>query len=413
MTVHRAYIMKKRDKKLSKDMTPEGADIKKKHRRGLSKGKKIAISVILVLYAAVIAAVSFVVFYRPKIDQRKKVFIETVTDSDGRVVRVETVHNAIDGTYNILLLGHDRAAMLTDVFMLVNVNNNENTITVTQIPRDTWISDNDGISIPTNKINAVFSTYYYSYYGSGESEDAAYKHALMSLTEMLEENLSIEISNSAIMDLDGFINIVDALGGVEIDVPAAMTYYDPAQNLNINIPAGHQTLNGAAAEGFVRYRAGYLTADLGRQNAQKQFLSALFSKVKSTVSITNVSKLTELAGEISNNLVSDMSVGDLVYYAKNLLSCDLSSMNMMTIPGNLANSYYVINRAAARDVINASYNVYDKPITDGIFDTAGIFNCSWVYSMNEAYYLPADQVYDNSVYNGQEISENPIEIPRH
>ena len=58
--------MKKRDKKLSKDMTPEGADIKKKHRRGLSKGKKIAISVILVLYAAVIAAVSFVVFYRDR-----------------------------------------------------------------------------------------------------------------------------------------------------------------------------------------------------------------------------------------------------------------------------------------------------------------------------------------------------------
>ena len=235
----------------------------------------------------------------------------------------------------------------------------------------------------------------------------------MSLTEVLEENLAIEISNSAIMDLDGFVNIVDALGGVEIDVPAAMTYYDPAQNLYINIPAGYQTLDGATAEGFVRYRAGYLTADLGRQNAQKQFLSALFSKVKSTVSITNVGKLTELAGEISENLVSDMSVGDLVYYAKSLLSCDLSSMNMMTIPGNLANSYYVINRAAAREIINASYNVYDKPITEGIFDKACIFNCSWVYSMNEAYYLPADQVYDNSVYNGEEISENPIEIPRY
>ena len=405
--------MKKRDKKQKPDVVSDEKTMRKKRKGKLSNGKKIAISVILVLYAVVLAAVSFIVFYRPKVEQQKRVFIETVTDSDGRVVKVETVHNAIDGTYNILLLGHDRAAMLTDVFMLVNVNNNNNTITVTQIPRDTWISDFDGISIPTNKINAVFSTYYYSYYGSGESEEAAYKHALMSLTEVLEENLAIEISNSAIMDLDGFVNIVDALGGVEIDVPAAMTYYDPAQNLYINIPAGYQTLDGATAEGFVRYRAGYLTADLGRQNAQKQFLSALFSKVKSTVSITNVGKLTELAGEISENLVSDMSVGDLVYYAKSLLSCDLSSMNMMTIPGNLANSYYVINRAAAREIINASYNVYDKPITEGIFDKACIFNCSWVYSMNEAYYLPADQVYDNSVYNGEEISENPIEIPRY
>lgn len=108
-----------------------------------------------------------------------------------------------------------------------------------------------------------------------------------------------------------------------------------------------------------------------------------------------------------------MSVGDLIYYAKSVLSCDLSSMNMMTIPGNLANSYYVLNREAVREVINANYNIYDKPITDGIFDAECIFNCSWVYSMNEAYYAPADQMYDNSVYNGEEISENPIEIPRH
>ena len=319
----------------------------KKRSRGLSRKQTVALAVIIVLYLLVIAAVSVVVFYRPQIENMTKVYYETITDTHGNVIeKVEHVMTRDEESYNILLLGHDRAAMLTDVFMLINLNNRDHSITITQIPRDTWISNHDGIYVATNKINALFSTYYSMNYRQTLDQSGSYIKALESVADTLEKSLAIEIDYSAIMDLNGFCNIVDILGGVEIYVEQGMYYSDPAQGLYINIPAGYQTLNGAQAEGFVRYRAGYTTADLGRQNAQKQFIAALFNKVKSSLSITNVSQLTSLANEIFTNIDTDMEAGDLLYFAQCILQCDLSDINMMTMPGNLANGYYVMNRAA-------------------------------------------------------------------
>lgn len=379
----------------------------KKRTRGLSRKQTIALAVIIVLYLLVIAAVSVVVFYRPQIENTTKVYYETITDTHGNVIeKVEHVMTRDEESYNILLLGHDRAAMLTDVFMLINLNNRDHSITITQIPRDTWISNHDGIYVATNKINALFSTHYSMNYRQTLDQSGSYIKALGAVADTLEKSLAIEIDYSAIMDLNGFCNIVDILGGVEIYVEQGMYYNDPAQGLYINIPAGYQTLNGAQAEGFVRYRAGYTTADLGRQNAQKQFIAALFNKVKSSLSITNVSQLTSLANEIFTNIDTDMEAGDLLYFAQCILQCDLSNINMMTMPGNLANGYYVMNRAAMLKVIGDTYHVYDGELTDGMFDQGQIFNGD-TYTYN----LPAEHVYDNSVYNGED-AEN-IYIPRH
>ncbi len=384
----------------------KSSDTKKKSR-GLSRKQTVAIAVIVVLYVLVIAAVSVVVFYRPQIENKTKVYYETITDTHGNVIdKVEHVMTRDEESYNILLLGHDRAAMLTDVFMLVNINNRDHSITITQIPRDTWISNHDGIFIPTNKINALFSTYYNINYRQTFDQSGSYLKALSSVADTLEKSLAIEIDYSAIMDLNGFCNIVNILGGVEIYVEQGMYYNDPAQGLYINIPAGYQTLNGEQAEGFVRYRAGYTTADLGRQNAQKQFIAALFNKVKSSLSLTNVSRLTELANEIFTNIDTDMEAGDLLYFAQCILQCDLSGMNMMTMPGNLANGYYVMNRAAMLNVISTRYHVYDGELTDGMFDPAQIFNGS-----PYTYYSPEENIWDPSVYNGED-AEN-IYIPRH
>ena len=121
------------------------------------------------------------------------------------------------------------------------------------------------------------------------------------------------------MNLDGFVNIVDALGGVEMNVPYRLYYPDPAQNLYIDLYPGYQTLTGAEAEQFVRFRHGYLQADIGRQNAQKMFMSAFIQKAKSSLNISNVGTLTTVATEIIDNLTTDITVSDFVYFAKEML----------------------------------------------------------------------------------------------
>lgn len=414
----------KKMKKLEKENAPAR---KKRRRLGLSAGKKAAIAVILGIYVLVLAATSLFVFYRPQANRDALTAVLTQTDIDGNVI-TDKYGNAVTeivefspgknvDAYNILVLGHDRAAMLTDVFMLVNVDNRDGSITIMQIPRDTWISDHTGDDgsyhyVATNKINAVFSTYYsYHRYTEGMDETKAYKEALLSLTDVLEKNLFINIDYSLIMDLDGFQNIVDILGGVDLYVEQAMYYTDPEQGLYINIPAGQQTLNGAQAEGFVRYRYGYLTADLGRQNAQKQFMTALFDKAKSTLSLSNVDKLTEIADAIYTYIDTDMSAADILFFAKSLLKCDLSEMNMMTMPGNLASGYYVMNREAVYGVINTSYNLGESDIPEAAFDSIGIFNSTSDGAISYAYSLPADEVFDNTVFNGVDVADEGIHLP--
>ena len=385
------------------------ANGKVRRRQRVTKKGWIIAAVILALYVALLSCVTYFVLYKPSAGSPRR-FIERVTDENGNEITISHDYETVDGTYNILLLGLDREAMLTDVFMLININNNTGGITVMQLPRDTYVQSVDGVSTGTNKLNELFADHYLSRQRSGENDPV--KPALLDVTSLIEDSLCIDINYSAIMDLEGFRNIVDILGGVEIDVPAAMTYYDPAQNLNINIPAGHQLLDGAAAEGFVRYRSGYLTADLGRQNAQKIFLVALFNRMKSSLSITNVSMLTELAGEISKNLTTDMSAADIVFFAKSLLSCDLSGINLRTLPGNTNATHYVMNRTAAISALNQNYNIYDKEITNGIFDRNGMFNSDADPSVYEIYYASPDGIFDSNVYNGSDINSDSIDIPR-
>jgi len=406
----------------------ENVQVKKKKRRGaLSTGKKVAIIVILALYVIVLAATSLFVFYRPNTEREDLTAVIVHTDDKGSIVtdeegnaKTEIVTVQPDekvDAYNILVLGHDRAAMLTDVFMLVNIDNRDNSITVMQIPRDTYVSDHKGPDgtyhyVATNKINAVFSTYFnYHRYNDGLDVHEAYDKALLSVADILEDNLFINIDYSVIMDLNGFQKIVDILGGVELYVERPMVYDDPEQGLYISIPAGYQTLNGYQAEGFVRYREGYSTADLGRQNAQKQFMTALFNKAKSTLSLSNVDKLTDIADAIYTYIDTDMTAANILFFAKSLLKCDLSMMNMMTMPGNLASGYYVMNREAVYGIMNTSYNLNSTDIPDAAFDSGSFFNNTAYGSINYAYNLPANEVFDNTVFNGQDVNDSGVDLP--
>ena len=70
-----------------------------------------------------------------------------------------------------------------------------------------------------------------------------------------------------------------------------------------------------------------------------------------------------------------------------------------------------MNRAAAISTLNRSYNIYDKEITNGIFDKNGMFNSNADPSVYELYYASPDSIFDSNVYNGSEINSDSINIP--
>ena len=391
--------------------------IRKKNAR-LSKSQIALIAVIFVIYTIVIVSASWLFFYKPSQPNHGEVPfntdpVETVggenkpgSENDKETEEVNNDYTANDEVYNILLVGRDDAASLADVTMLINCNIKNSSVTVMQIPRDTLVTDGAEF---TNKVNEAYSTLVGKAYRDGE--DDSYLAGAQKYAEMFEKSLCIKIHHTVVISLQGLSNIVDALGGVEVYVPAPMYYSDPEQGLYINIGEGLQTLDGYNAECFVRYRSGYLQADLGRVNAQKIFLTAFLSKIKSTFKSVNLSAMNNFANEVMKNISTDLTLSDIIYYAKFALKLDLDSVTMTTMPGNTAGIYYIMNRAGTLDIINKHYNIYKKEISDSIFDRENLFCFTDYDYMSKVYYGDPSVAFDTE-YNAGSIDEDSIYIPK-
>ena len=390
----------------------------------------LLVLVILVALALLAAGLTFVYhkyIYKPvsNDDFTPKPDNSVLVDDTGKPVPQSTLR---EGRYNFLAVGCDRKAWLSDVIMLATYDVGEKSVSIMQIPRDTYVTvtkklilDDDGSISVSNfdgksgygcKINAVLGhggnfagtelkrladaakdktnteidslckdsfldvdrktlTAYMNAKGS-EKSDAEYKiklkFAIKYLSTLLYRCYGFSADFYAQVNLDGFVDIVDAIGGVDVYVQNDMNYDDPYQDLHIHIKAGNQHLNGKDAEGFIRFRYGYAGADIARIDAQKIFMTAFIKKL---MSIEGVSKLNDLVKEINANLNTNVSLSDALYFATNALDLDLSKVVMLTMPGTPAYinnvSYYLVNKTALMENINTYLNKYSEPLDESRF----------------------------------------------
>lgn len=288
---------------------------------------------------------------------------------------VDQVSDTADDVTNLLFLGMDREAQLTDVMMLVNVNNTTGKATVLQIPRDTYAEYTDG---SYKKLNGAYNTL------GGAS----------AVAEFLGDAMGITIHHYVCIGLDTFGDMVDAVGGVEIDLPMDMNYSDPDQGLYINLRAGKQTLDGKTAEHFVRYRAKYADGDLGRIDAQKLFMSAFLSKIYKEFSPVMAAKLTAAADGVE----TDVSVADMLSAGVKTMGFGSENIRFLTLPGREATatrsgaSYYVISARSASEIMKDCFGA------DSDFDTGGRF-------LNEGY-EEFKRIYDEYIeYKANSVSD--------
>lgn len=332
-----------------------------------------------VLVIALAGAALYAIRYKPKVADDtpfETSFDQFLTNEDDPVAEITTRYERVEiedhtrkeDFYNFLLLGKDRAAFNTDVIMLISLDTSTGKATVMQIPRDTYIEVGD----KSYKLNALYAAMY-NKAKAGKSSNPYYD-GMVGFVEAIQANLYIRIDYWAVISLQGFVNIVDMMGGVEVDVPFAMDYDDPYQNLSIHLQPGYQTLTGLQAESFVRFRSNYVQADIGRVNAQKIFLSAFLRKMKNAVSLKTIANVAKTV--LDNCIAVSIGLDDSVYFAKQLMELDLSNLTMFTMPGadtradgNAGAWYYVMNRADTLTLINAYFNVYERDITDAAFDS--------------------------------------------
>jgi LCP family protein required for cell wall assembly len=295
-----------------------------------------------------------------------------------------------EGRVNVLVMGRDRAAGLTDVMILASLNTEDHTLHLVQIPRDTYAAYTKA---SYNKINGAYA----KLGGTG-------------LVGFLRENMGVPVDHYVCIDLEVLGEMVDRMGGVRMKVPAGMDYDDPAQNLHIHLKAGEQVLDGRMAQMFVRFRSGYAEADVGRMDAQKLFLSSLARDAKENLTLAQtVNLVTHCFGKVK----TDMGLGDCIRCAKALRQVDLSEMHMATLPGASARTggnsgawYYILNREASSKMLSDMMGS-----SAAAFDPAEVFN-DRKKSTFDRIYRAAGETCPGKDYTAQGTLEGEVNIRR-
>lgn len=246
---------------------------------------------------------------------------------------------------NILVVGVDKDGVRSDVNMLFSVNDKEKSVNILSIPRDTRVKIGNGYA----KINACLGK---------ENGEALLVNTVRELTGM-------PVHSFCKINFEGLRNVIDLLGGVEYNVPIDMDYDDPAQDLHIHLKKGPQTLNGADAEGLLRFRSGYKNADLGRIDTQQDFLKEL---VRQKLNLKYVFKVIPVMGEIKDNLETDLSTGKLLSYAWKFKNGDKVTLKSYTLPGTPKTiagvSYYICDETATDALVQVDFGFSDGEWVD-------------------------------------------------
>ena len=246
---------------------------------------------------------------------------------------------------NVLILGTDRTyddrgkpiegPVRADVIMLASVNPRVNRVYLVSIPRDTKAR------IPghgTNKINASHT------YGGQD------------LTRRtVEDLLGVPIDRYVEVDFQGFVRIIDALGGVEIDVDKDMHYVDRAGGFKVDLKKGRQVLDGAKALGYVRYRADAL-GDISRVRRQQILLKAV---ARQATSLRNLRKAREILAILMEHVRTDMSRRDMASIGWFFVRTRAELVSE-TLPGEFSPLYWVPDRELISELVKTMQEGFNK-----------------------------------------------------
>ncbi|NMA25862.1 MAG: hypothetical protein GX936_09390 [Clostridiales bacterium] len=247
--------------------------------------------------------------------------------------------------FTFVILGMDNGFGNTDTIMVATFDSTNYTLNVVSIPRDTLVN----VSWPTKKANTLYS-------------NGGIEKVIDGMTALL----GFRPDHYIRIELDAFSKLVDAVGGVYFNVPKDMNYDDDAQNLHIHLTAGPQRLNGDKALQLVRAREKvWATGDIGRIETQQAFLKAA---AKQILEKKNTIKITALIDIFLNDIDTDLTEGNLGWFAKEFLKMDAEKVSFETIPAKYNDSvkgvsYCTIKLDEWLDIVNTKLNPFEYEIT--------------------------------------------------
>lgn len=265
--------------------------------------------------------------------------------------KVEVVRR--EGVYTLLVVGRDKVGMNTDTIMVIRLDTVEGTVNVVSIPRDTLVN----VPWAVKKANSI--------YGNTGIEG---------LVDGIEDLIGFSIDNYVVVNTFIFQQVIDSMGGVYFNVPMYMDYDDPDQDLHIHLNAGYQYLNGAQAEGVIRFRqnndgSGYGQGDLRRIETQQAFLKTVAEQLLSIGNIGNLPYLIDLVVQYTD---TDLTNANIAFYAQEFFKLKSGAVRFYTMPYETVyirgGSYVSIQLQPWLDMVNAYLNPFNVDVTAANLD---------------------------------------------
>ena len=258
-----------------------------------------------------------------------------------------------ENVYTFLMIGRDQGGGNTDTIMAGVFDVNAGTVNVVSIPRDTCANvDSNPKNGETKKISGVYAR-------------ADYEGLRDAVADMCGFPIDCYVS----VGVNGFVQLVETIGGVTFNIPHYMNYDDPTQNLHIHFSPGEQYINGYDAIKVVRWRQnndGTNYGDIDRINTQQAFLKTVFKKCLSLDNL--VTNLDDYIKIFQEYVKSDLTTGNMTWFAKEFLKLNMDNIQFHTMPSNYNDwiggfSYGTVLVDEWLEMLNEYLNPYDQPIT--------------------------------------------------
>lgn len=270
----------------------------------------------------------------------------------------DTATREIGRYYTVMVVGIDQLNANTDTIMVARYDAVENKANLISIPRDTLVN----VPNPVKKINAVYS------YAESKGNSG-----IEALLDEVEEICGFRPDSYVFVNTEVFKQAIDCLGGVFYDVPVDMNYDDITPNMNyefhIHVQKGYQLLDGENALGVFRFRqnndgTGYGMGDIDRLETQHALIKEV---AKQALQVKNLTKLVEIAQIVIDNSQTNMTYGNMQWYAQEFLKMSMDDINIMTLPGDYScsirkGSYVGIKSDEWITMVNQFLNPLKQPI---------------------------------------------------
>ena len=284
-------------------------------KKGSSKFRLFLKVTMLLTLSLVICATAYGVYLTKQAEHAANNAYEEIEDRklpEQREVKVEPAQDNV----SILILGVDDSEKRgqradnsrTDALMLATLNNKTKTVKLVSIPRDSYV--------------------YIPHIGYNDKINHAHaRGGTLASIETVEELFDIPIDYYLRVNFNAFIDIVDALGGIEAEVPYAMLEKDEFDRNTVNLQPGLQTLGGREALALARTRK--QDNDIERGKRQQEIIQAIASKASS---FTSISKYDDILAAVGNNMKTDMTFTEMKSFFS-YLSNGMPRIDTLTLEG--------------------------------------------------------------------------------